>query len=418
MGVVMSARRILLVVLLVALGLCVLSAIVALGVKSNELMWQILWCAIVTAVACGLMLPLTLLTDRPKLRLCGFISMSLVLLLWLNTLAFILVESSSLLARVSWEMRDAVEMSFGIHLLMGIPSVGVSLLNRFTWARRAVPAFLAGAAGGWLLCEFGAVIHGLVPVSVVGYNLGSFFLMSGMTLFGCSVLAAELLINSGCGDRRRFRWPGIAAAATACLLFLSIIWSDAMRHYMTEGVSRAAVELLILAMLLGHVNLLLMARLRRAQSWVGRITIVSAAAGAALAMPLPFLTYEFSALTEVLVRAVASMAIMTGCGSVALVVLSMLNRKPEVQLVPGALTATDITLFCPRCQTRQTLAIGDGACRNCELKISVKVVEPRCPGCGYLLYQLTSSRCPECGASIREGDLAGAAPPEPAPVSP
>ncbi len=403
----MSARRVLLVGMLIALGFCALAGVLTLGLNSDdEIMWQILWGAIVTALACGLLLPLTLLTDRPKLRLCGFVSMGLIALLWLITLAFIAVQSRW---AFDYYWEDAVEMSLAFTLLIGIPTALVSLLVSFRWARVAVFSFLGVAGLSWLLCEAGAATRILLPYPY------EYLLATGMTLYGLGACACELLINYRCGDRRHFRWIGIAAAALAAALFIVVIWSepfllDPHQNESIRNVARVACELLIAAIVMGHINLLLMARLRQSQVLLQWLTIGAALLGGAVAAPIPFLDFGYNPYVEPLTRATVALGIATGSGSVALIVLSMLNRKPAAQLVPGALTATDITLICPRCQTRQTLALGDSACKNCELQFTIKLTEPRCPACGYLLYQLTSAKCPECGALVRET-------PAPPPVS-
>jgi hypothetical protein len=224
-----------------------------------------------------------------------------------------------------------------------------------------------------------------------------------------------MLVNIRCGDRRHFRWAGIPAALLAALLFVILFWSEGLLPGSdTSNLARAACLFLIPAIVLGHINLLLMARLRGAQTWLQRLTIAATIAAGAAAVPLPFLASPYHPLVEVLARLTVALGIAAGSGSVALIVLSMLNRKPAAQLPPGALTATDVTLFCPRCQTRQTLPLGDSTCKNCELLISIKVVEPRCPACGYLLYQLTSAKCPECGAQIRASAASGSPPAVPA----
>jgi uncharacterized paraquat-inducible protein A len=74
-------------------------------------------------------------------------------------------------------------------------------------------------------------------------------------------------------------------------------------------------------------------------------------------------------------------------------------KNPE----SGTTTRLELTATCPRCLTSQTLPNGDSACRVCQLKFSLKVEEPTCPDCGYLLFKLTSPVCPECGKALAVG---------------
>ena len=66
----------------------------------------------------------------------------------------------------------------------------------------------------------------------------------------------------------------------------------------------------------------------------------------------------------------------------------------------GTSTRLELTATCPRCLTSQTLPNGESTCRVCQLKFTLKVEEPTCPACGYLLFKLTSPTCPECGQSL------------------
>ncbi len=80
--------------------------------------------------------------------------------------------------------------------------------------------------------------------------------------------------------------------------------------------------------------------------------------------------------------------------------LARLNRKVEFEPVMTELV--DVVVICPRCRRKQQVHMGGAACSACGLRITISVEEPRCPKCDYLLYALTSDRCPECGAAIPE----------------
>jgi len=58
-----------------------------------------------------------------------------------------------------------------------------------------------------------------------------------------------------------------------------------------------------------------------------------------------------------------------------------------------------LDLHCPACGERQCRRVGVGRCTRCRGILAVEIEEPRCE-CGYLLYQLTSPICPECGRAI------------------
>jgi hypothetical protein len=102
--------------------------------------------------------------------------------------------------------------------------------------------------------------------------------------------------------------------------------------------------------------------------------------------------------SDFLGRLAAAAGIVTGCGTMALVVLARLNRKVDYE--PLSPELTHITVACPRCGKKQSVCLGDSVCVGCKLRISIQIEEPRCPQCGYLLYGLPSGRCPECGTVI------------------
>ena len=78
---------------------------------------------------------------------------------------------------------------------------------------------------------------------------------------------------------------------------------------------------------------------------------------------------------ELLGRLAGAAAIVGGCGTLALLILARINQR----IVPVAATVIElreVTLTCPRCRTRQTIAIGSGKCTGCGLIIQVRVQEP------------------------------------------
>ena len=69
-------------------------------------------------------------------------------------------------------------------------------------------------------------------------------------------------------------------------------------------------------------------------------------------------------------------------------------------VVPSPVPATSVLMTCPACALQQSLTVGDSTCAQCRLRFHIEIEAPTCPGCGYLCFQLTSDRCPECGASV------------------
>jgi rRNA maturation endonuclease Nob1 len=79
-------------------------------------------------------------------------------------------------------------------------------------------------------------------------------------------------------------------------------------------------------------------------------------------------------------------------------VLARMNRRVDFEGLPRGMRS--ITVVCPACRRRQPVVLGGDRCAGCGLRIEVRVEEPRCRRCGYLLLRLSSDVCPECGTPV------------------
>ena len=94
----------------------------------------------------------------------------------------------------------------------------------------------------------------------------------------------------------------------------------------------------------------------------------------------------------------AALGILTGCGAICVPILHRLSAMPVVEHM--VTTKLMLTLTCPRCESRQELPVGHSKCSKCGLRMNIEIEEEHCSKCGYVLYKLTSDRCPECGTPI------------------
>jgi hypothetical protein len=58
-----------------------------------------------------------------------------------------------------------------------------------------------------------------------------------------------------------------------------------------------------------------------------------------------------------------------------------------------------VRLSCPICRDEQRLGTGPVRCGSCGTLLNIELEEPRCE-CGYLLYRLPGTTCPECGRDV------------------
>ena len=117
-----------------------------------------------------------------------------------------------------------------------------------------------------------------------------------------------------------------------------------------------------------------------------------------------FFAHGFRNWGTIHVRTMGITAVLGAGTTIATIAVAMFGHKPG-ENEPGAIRAAiQVSMTCPRCDSQiEARSNQESRCDSCRLKIRVEVEEPRC-GCGYLLYQLESDTCPECGKLIAEDD--------------
>lgn len=195
------------------------------------------------------------------------------------------------------------------------------------------------------------------------------------------------------GSLRHWRWLGVFAAAGSAIVFVFLIWSDQF-HASDDGFFFIVPIMSAIALLVPFLNLVLLAPLLPSQRWLGQLTASLGVATIAMLTAMGIMQEE----NDMMLRFIAAGGIATACACLALLVLVRLNIKTTF----GEAQTVDILidLTCPRCRRTQHLAPGPSQCSDCGLKIELKIEDPRCTQCGYLLYRLEADNCPECGNAI------------------
>jgi hypothetical protein len=158
----------------------------------------------------------------------------------------------------------------------------------------------------------------------------------------------------------------VAAAAAAFSLSAYAILTD------IHQTSAFFVCLVSVAAVVAHANSMAWCPLKPAQRWLLWGTIGAGIATGGF-VDLARITTPWQ--EEMLGRLAGATAIIAGCGTLALLILARINQR----IVPVAATLADlreITLTCPRCRAKQTIAIGSGKCGACGLLIQVRVQQP------------------------------------------
>ncbi len=236
------------------------------------------------------------------------------------------------------------------------------------------------------------------------------FFVSGIFAFlysGLLLIAAVLVRES------RLRWFAIAAIAPAVIGFLvamvligTLIWREP--HYAVsrtdEYMGLAAAVITLLGLGLMHnagatCFFIRSAGLRRARVglciaiWGAILPLTSAIIFAIfIDSPWPMAVFGLPALLLGLLLLIATSA-MPG-----------LIRRSNARWEAARETISEkseLAFTCPTCQAAQRLRSGRRACSSCGQNLFIEIEEPRCD-CGYLLYQLQSMTCPECGRDVPE----------------
>jgi hypothetical protein len=218
--------------------------------------------------------------------------------------------------------------------------------------------------------------------------------------FSLPALACSIVLS-----KRRLvwlMWIGIGCTLASILLWLVLIWTDAWMWNENvewdELIAKTGFTLTFVAILASATGLLSLLRLNRpAFRSVRLATILVASVLAALGSLAIWAEID----EDWMGKTIGILSILATCGTIVTPVLGLiehLQRRGSRESIP---TSVKIDLTCPRCRTHQTLPAGAARCIKCGLRIDIDVEEPRCE-CGYLLYQLQTDRCPECGKAITD----------------
>jgi hypothetical protein len=344
-------RKVLLRIVFWALGLAACFGAAGVIFAGHDTLWRIVGTCAATAAGAFLVLAASRQLDEEMTWLPGVMAVSLIVIEYLATLGLI------------WNLfrsaEDPAAQTMFFLAATAVPAIGFSAILRRPGG--ALPARVGLFAS--------AVVFVLLLVGTWGGWLGAVraehWLSLGLSLAVFAVLAVLCLIGSGT-DQRHWRWLGVAAAAAAFSVSAYAIILD------IHKTSAFFVCVVSVAAVVAHANAMACCPLKPAQRWLLWGTLGAGIATGGF-VDLARITTPWQ--EEMLGRLAGATAIIAGCGTLALLILARINRR----IVPTAATLADlreITLTCPRCRARQTVAIGSGKCGACGLVIQVRVQEP------------------------------------------
>ncbi len=389
-----TLRKRLLHTLLWCLAASAASGVLTVLVPQRDILWRVTAMGFVAVAAIALMIPMSVLADRERFRAAGLFGM-------FACVAAFVVSSGLIWAGLGGlQMEERFGMTLGLVIFMSPAVVGFLCLRALETGRIAavVGLVLAAVASAFF-------VSAIWLVSSTPFDrLMGMLAMTGVATFWTGLPASLCLIGLG-HDKWYWRWLGVGSAVAALVLWLNGIWTE------LDGDPAYIVCPMSVAALVAFTNVMLRSKLQNGPRMVVYGTIVAAAA-TALFIDLHVLTddggygdrFGFERFT-------AGAAIVTVSGTLAVIVLTMLNRwamrkvayaartKPGTDGTPGT-ELKNITLRCPRCTKEQTLPLGEGACAECRLIIKTAIEVPACKQCGYDISMIRGEKCPECGAGI------------------
>jgi hypothetical protein len=344
-------RKVLLRIVFWALGLAACFGAAGVIFAGHDTLWRIVGTCAATAAGAFMVLAASRQLDQETTWLPGVMAISLIVTEYLAALGLI------------WSLFRSADEAAGLTMLFlaatSVPAIGfTAILKRPDGALSArvglaasVAVFIllmVGTWGGWLGAVRTERWHSL-----------------GLSLAAFAFLAVLCLIGSGM-DRRHWRWLGVAAAAAAFSIAAYAIIRD------IHETSAFFVCVVSVAVVVAHANAMAWCPLKPAQRWLLWGTI---GAGIATGGFVDWARITAPWQEEMLGRLAGATAIIAGCGTLALLILARINQR-ITPVVASAADLREITLTCPRCRSKQTIAIGSGECGTCRLVIQVRVQEP------------------------------------------
>jgi|GEM_PF-1541694 len=254
----------------------------------------------------------------------------------------------------------------------------------------------------FLFCVALAVLTGIAAV-VLPRGWVDDEVMVTILLVGCYSLGGLIVVVLGGMkgiDGRRQRWT-LAISTTALLasmgLFIAGIW---VGWRWDDFFLRSGAVALTIGITFVHRLVVLPLKCNLISFRINKLTALFTGSLTGTLIATAFITEGFGMYDELMFRILAVSAIITAGSTIAAGALAFFAPKPGEDEQASFDTSLPVQITCPRCNTSlKAQSNKDSRCPSCKLKIRIEVKEPRCT-CGYLLYQLNSKSCPECGKPI------------------
>lgn len=347
-------KRIGLRAMLGLLGVAALLGVVTVLTGSYDVLGRVSGTVITTAIAAGLLWGSSTLANRPNTQEAGLLGMAATLAVFLLVVPLI------------WDVGLRGEEVLSLSLVVGLCT---PVLMFFLSVKGGSETWYAARIGFAL--ELGAAMTFLVAAWHVTswrdarpwWETGWWSTLLAFVAFACLCGLKRLTVN--------WRWLGVLSALFTWTLIMISTWTQSTPS------EKLTYLLASITLTFAHASLVKLAPVKNYQHWLSWITIGTAIAAAV------FINLEINLQPggglSFLGRTGAASLVIVACGSLALIVISSLNRlsAPRTsEQAPSGELATEfgsVTLTCPRCTNNIETPVGRIVCPACQLQMTLHV---------------------------------------------
>ena len=256
--------------------------------------------------------------------------------------------------------------------------------------------FLLGVIGSLSLAAL-IGIWALLFDSFFGIEEEVFGTLGSVLLFSLPAMAASVMIEKHHWTRVMFF--DLVLCVIGVIFYVLVVWDILSWNIFSQSwfddcIWKTMFLLVTWAMALPWTAMLALCRFR---NWFNRIRLLSILSVFVTAAMISF-GVIFEPKEDLYIRVLGAVAILAALGTITVPVLAKVAGIDKVAGVES--TTLELEITCPRCRLQQTVRSGHSRCSGCKLRFEIKIEEPRCPQCDYLLHKLTKPVCPECGHQL------------------
>lgn len=213
------------------------------------------------------------------------------------------------------------------------------------------------------------------------------------------------------GRLKILAWIGLASGGIATICLLLVMWTFRIIDGNTyELIARTAGFMSTMGWWSTFTGLIFIVPIQKNWTiWVRRCVIITLTIPAFIllwgSVDEQFLEFVIDRTIgdEFFGKLIGIDAILFASGLTTILVMSVVQRRVRHEERESIERRVHVALICPRCKSNQDLPTGHSKCTSCGLNIRIEADEPRCR-CGYLLHELRSETCPECGREVPQAD--------------